>query len=117
MIEENVKIKFLQKIIDETKSDNLLWNRKWSADSEYGIGYIYGAVLKNNNTIEIFRYRNESFSMGDVLPFFKLYVGKHNSQYTSTSNDSCHKLLTNICMLVDSTIQNDSDQVILDYLK
>ena len=117
MIDESVKHKFLQKITDETKSGNLLWDRKWSDDTEYGIGYIYNAVLKNNNIIEIFRYRNDSFTMGDVLPTFKLYIGKHSVQYTSTNNDTCHKLLTNICILVDSIIQNDSDQVILEYLE
>ena len=116
MIDENVKHKFLQKIIDETKSGILIWDRKLSP-SEYGIGYTYSAVLKNENIIEIFRYRKDSFTMGDVLPSFKLYVEKHNSQYLSDNNDACHKLLTNICILVDSIIQNDSDQVILEYLE
>jgi len=117
MIEENDKRNFLQKVIDETKSGKLSWERKWSADPEYGAGYIYRAAIKDNNVIEIFRYRNNSFTMGDVLPSFKLYVNGHTSQYISKQNDSCHKLLTNICILIDSIIQNDSDQVILDYLK
>ena len=117
MIGETDKRNFLQKIIDETKSGKLSWERKWATDPEYGSGYIYSANLKNDCIIEIFRYRNSSFMMGDVLPSFRLYVGTHNSQYTSKQNDDFHKLLTNICILTDSIIQNDSDQVILEYLK
>ena len=117
MIDEHIKHKFLQKIIDDTKSGNLLWDRNWSADSEYGVGYIYNAIIKDNTIIEIFRYRNDNFNMGDVLPSFKLYIGKHSSLYTSTNNDPCHRLLTNICILIDSIIQNDSDQIILEYLE
>ena len=117
MIEENNKHDFLQKIIDETKSGKLSWERKWSTDREYGNGYIYSAVIRNNIILEIFRYRNDNFMMGDVLPSFRLYVGNHISQYSSKQSEQCHKLLTNICILIDSIIQNDSDQVILDYLK
>jgi hypothetical protein len=117
MINENDKCNFLHKIIDETKSGKLSWVRNWSAEPEYGTGYIYSAVIKNNINLEIFRYRNDNFMMGDVLPSFKLYVGNHNSKYISEQNDSCHKLLINICILIDSIIQNDSDQIILDYLK
>ena len=117
MIGENEKYNFLQKVIEETKSGKLTWERKRSADSEYGTGYIYNAAIKNDVILEIFRYRNDNFTMGDVLPSFRVYVGAHNSHYKSEQNDSCHKLLTNICILIDSIIQNDSDQVILEYLK
>ena len=117
MIEEAVKLSFLQKLIGETNSGILTWDRKWSADIEYGAGYIYSAVLDDGVHIEIFRYRNSSFTMGEVLPSFKLYVGAHNTKYISANNDACHKLLEEICNLADSVIQNGSDKIILDYLK
>jgi len=117
MLEENDKCNFLHKIIEETKSGKLLWERSRSADPEYGNGYIYNASIKKDVTLEIFRYCNNNFTMGEVLPSFRLYVGKHSSHYRSEQNDSCHKLLTNICILIDSIIQNDSNQIILDYLK
>jgi hypothetical protein len=117
MINENDKYNFLQKIIDETKSGKLIWKRNLMINPEYGTGYIYSVLIKENINLEIFRYRNDNFTMGDVLPSFRLYVSNHNSNYISEQNDACHKLLTNICILIDSIIQNDSDQVILEYLR
>jgi len=117
MVQEKTIHEFLHKIIDRTKSGKLVWERNWLPDSEYGMGYTYNAALKSDVNIEIFRYCSNGFVMGDVLPSFKLQVGKHNSQYTCKNNDSCHKVIINICILIDSIIQNDSDRVITDYIK